>query len=247
MQIRRTWLAVFVLSTFASGSSLAQRPASGPAENSICGPGSICAEFAGHPVVFVGTVVQASPEADDRTLGPLRLQVVHFQVAEDFKGSSGSSTTLQFDPAADGARIFSIGETVLVYARRDGEGWFAGCSRTRRVTRDDPELVTLRQLQALIPGGSIEGTLEVSDNPRPPAPARNVDLDKLPLSAQALDGSGTVSILSQPGGTFLFSWLRPGAYRIRFESPEFVPVVRDVVVAEKSGCLTIAPMRVSRR
>ena len=249
LMTRQEWLGVFVLSALASGPAVAQRttPAVGAADGSSCGPASVCQEFDSHPVVFVGTVVQVTPDPDDRSPGALRPQTVAFQVSEDFKGASGSSTTLAFDPAAGGARVFSNGETVLVYARRDGSNWFAGCSRTRRVLPDDPELVTLRQLQGLIPGASIEGTLELPDNPRPPAAARSTDLANVPLTAQALDGAGTVSISSQPGGSFLFPWLRPGAYRIRLESPTFVPIVRDIIVAEKSRCVTMAPMTIRPR
>jgi hypothetical protein len=244
---RQPWLAVVLLSVFGSGPADAQRPASQPAESAACGSGSVCGEFDRHPVVFVGTVTQASPEADDHALGPLRPQIVNFQVIEDFKGASGSSTTLQFDPAAANARVFSSGETVLVYALRSGTLSFAGCSRTRRVTLDDPELVTLRQLHALIPGGSIEGTLELPADPRPPAAPRNADLANLQLTAQALDGSGIMSISSQAGGSFLFPWLRPGEYRVRFVSPLFVPIVRDVVVTETTRCLTLPPIAVRPR
>jgi hypothetical protein len=240
-------IVVWALSALGSAPAVARRDTTPPQDSSSCGPGTICAEFDKHAVVFVGTVVQASPETYDRSIGPLRPQVVNFQVIEDFKGTTGGGVTLQFDPTVADGRLFSTGETVLVYASRAGASWFAGCTRTRRVTLQEPELVALRNLHALTPGGTIEGTLELPANSRPPAPALNVDLGNLPLTAQALDGSTTVSIVTSPAGTYVFPWLTPGTYRIRFDSPTFVPAVRDVVVADKSRCVTMPAISVRMR
>jgi hypothetical protein len=199
-------------------------------------------------MVFVARVTQVVP-TDDQPLGPVLAQTVTFTVIEDFKGTAGGSATLTFDPAAPDARVFTPGETVLVYARptADRSLWFAGCSRTRRVGTNDPELETLRRLQIGQRGGSLEGTLVVPANRRPPAVAHDASLDELRLSAQALDGSETFTILSQSSGYFLFPWLRPGVYRLRFESPRFVPVVRDVVVGDDARCQTLEPIAVRPR
>jgi len=122
-----------------------------------CSPiGTACAEFDAAGLVFLGRVTDASPPIEDNPIGPLRPQTVTFDVIESFKGAAGNAA-LTFDPAEPGARLFSSGETVLVYARRRGDRgyWFAGCSRTRRVTPEDPELATLRQLAKVRPS-SIE-------------------------------------------------------------------------------------------
>lgn len=213
------------------------------------GPGTICAEYDAAPLVFLGRVSQVTPEVNDREIGPLRPQTVTFEVIEDFKGTAGGGTTLTFDPAAADARVFSEAETVLVYAHpgADRSLWFAGCSRTRRVTPDDAELVTLRQLQNRDRGGSLEGTLQIPPSTRPPAAPRAADLGNLPLNLQALDGSGTVLVFSQASGYFLVPWVKPGLYRLRFDSPSFVPVVRDVAVGERGRCQTLEPIAVRPR
>jgi len=214
-----------------------------------CSPGSVCAEYDAAGLVFVGRVTQVLPAAEDRQLGLLLHETVTFDVIEDFKTTAGVATMLELDPAAAGARLFSEGETVLVYARRTSHPdlWFAGCSRTRRVSPEDLELVTLRQLAARVNGASLEGSLEVSANPRPPAPPRNVDLANLQLTAQAMDGTGTVTISTQPGGYFLFPWLKPGTYRIRFDSPLYARYVRDVTIGERSRCQNLDPITVRPR
>lgn len=122
-------------------------------------------------------LARVTPEADDRQVGPLRPQTVTFDVIEDFKGTAGSGAILTFDPAAADARVFSAGETVLV---------------------------ALRQLQAGSRGASLEGTLHIPASSRPPAAARAADLGNLPLSLQAMDGSDTIVLASQPSGYFLF-------------------------------------------
>ena len=215
------------------------------------GPGTICAEFDASSYVFLAKVmlVTPSPEDDHRQIGALRPQIVQFDVLEDFKGTAGGTATLTFDPAAPAARVFSADETVLVYAKRtqDRSVFFAGCSRTRRVALDEPELGTLRQLQSQISGGSIEGRFELPANRRPPALAPNHDLGLLPISIQALDGSGVYSVTSEPSGYFLIPWLKPGTYRLRFEPAGYVPFVRDVVVTARLRCFTLPPIPVRPR
>jgi hypothetical protein len=235
---KRPWLIGLMLAALWTGDASAQ----------CQGPGTICAEYEAAAMVFLARVSQVTP-IDDRQLGPILLQTVTFEVIEDFKGTAGGSATLTFDPAAPDARVFSTAETVLVYVRTTANRsvWFAGCSRTRRVTPDDAELVTLRQLQNGNRGGSVEGTLLVPANVRPPAVLRHASLENLQLSVQALDGSETFLVSSQASGYFLFPWLRPGAYRIRLEAPELVPVVRDVVIGESAPCRTLDPMAVRPR
>jgi hypothetical protein len=220
----------------------------GEASAECQGPGTVCAEYGAAGMVFLARVTEVSPE-DDRQLGPVLHQSVAFEVIEDFKGTAGGSVVVTFDPAAPDARPFVARETVLVYARRIANTalWFAGCSRTRRVAPDDLELTTLRQLQTGSRGAGLEGSLVVPANNRPPAAARDASLGNLRLSIQALDGSETFTILSQSSGYFLFPWLRPGVYRLRFESPRFVPVVRDVVVGDDARCQTLEPIAVRPR
>jgi hypothetical protein len=239
---RHRWLALVILCvTFC---------AARPAAQAECAPGTVCADYANATVVFVARVSYVSPAEDDRSLGPLIPQTVTFDVIEDFKGNAGAAASLLFDSSAPGARVFSVGETVLVYARPaagDRSLSFAGCSRTRRIAADDPELTTLRQLRASSRGGSIEGVLQAPASAQPPAPPHNVDLGNLPLTLQPLDGAETIVVLSQPSGYFLFPWLRPGTYRLRFEAGAFVPVVRDITIAETAGCKTLDPIVVRPR
>lgn len=235
----RSWLLGLLLATLCVGHPSTE----------CQGPGTTCAEYAASPLVFLGRVTQVSPDADDRALGPLLPQTVTFDVLEDFKGTAGGGASLTFDPAAPDARVFSTGETVLVYARGTPNQtiWFAGCSRTRRVAPDDPEITTLRQLRSGVRGASVEGTLQIPAMRRPPAAPLNADLGNLPLSLQALDGSETVVAASQSSGYFLFPWVRPGTYRLRFESAAFVPVVRDITIPENARCQTLEPIAVRPR
>lgn len=223
--------------------------AAAPPPAPCAGPGTICAEYDAATLVFLARVASVSPELDERQVGPIRPQTVTFDVIEDFKGTAGSGATLPFDPAASDARMFVEGETVLVYAKptQDKSVWFAGCSRTRRVAMDDAELITLRQLQIRLAGASLEGTLHVPASPRPPAVPKTFDLTNLPVSLQALDGTGTVIVASHGSGYFLFPWLKPGTYRLRFEPAGYVPVIRDIVVGDRSRCQVLEPIFVRPR
>jgi hypothetical protein len=238
MSFRLSWISLVLLAAFAV-----------PASAQCKGQGTVCAEFDASPLVFYGRVTQASPSPEEQPLGPLLPQVVNFEVLEDFKGTAGGAASLTFDAAMPGQRFFTPGETVLVYARQtpDRSSWFAGCSRTRRVPPEDPELTTLRQLRSQVRGGSVEGTLEVAPARRPPAVPLGVDLGNLPIVIQAIDGTETVSITTQAGGYYLIPWLRPGRYRLRFDAPAFEAVLRDIVVAETGRCQTIDPIIVRPR
>jgi hypothetical protein len=213
------------------------------------GPGTVCAEYDTATYVFFARVSQVSPDPDDRTLGALVPQNVTFDVIEDFKGTAGGATILTFDQSSAGARLFSVGEIVLVYARstRENSIWFAGCSRTRRTTAEDPELETLRQIRGRTRGGSLEGNLMIPANRRPPALAPEANLANVTISLQALDGSETLAALSQPSGYFLFPWLKPGVYRLRVESPELASVIQDVTIGETARCQTLNPISVRPR
>ena len=72
-----------------------QAPA-GAAPAGCTGPGTICAEFDASVYVFLAKVIQVtpSPEDDHRQIGPMRPQVVQFDVLEDFKGTAGGTATL---------------------------------------------------------------------------------------------------------------------------------------------------------
>jgi hypothetical protein len=211
--------------------------------------GSVCAEFDRSRAVFFATVTHLTPDEDDRKPGVRRPRSVTFQIIEAFKGVTAGELTLAFQPTVSGDRPFSTGEAVLVYAARtNAEGlWFAACSRTRRITADDPELVALRQLMARAPGGALEGSLEIPEASRPPSLPPTTDLSNLQLTADSLDGQPTLSISTLPGGRFMFPWLPPGRYRIRFESDPYVPVVRDIVIGARNRCLDLEPISVRPR
>jgi hypothetical protein len=229
------WMIGLVLAVVCAGHPEAQTQAEGP-----CGPGTICADYDAADYVFVARVSQVTPSPDDRSVGPLLNQTVTFDVIEDFKATAGSGATLSVNPAARDARLFTPGETVLVYAKRVERSLvFAGCSRTRRVRLDEPELLTLRQLQLDARGSSLEGALQISPNVRPPALPRSADLGNVQISVQPMDGSDTVVVRTEPSGYFLVPWLRPGAYRLRMDSPALAPAVRDIVIADKTRCQTV--------
>src|SRR5436190_21494322 len=73
-----------------------------------CAPGTICAEFDESILVFYARVAQVTPDDEDqrRLIGPLRPQVVNFEVLEDFKGTVGGTATLSFDPLTPNGRTF---------------------------------------------------------------------------------------------------------------------------------------------
>ncbi len=229
------WGIGLLLAVLGVGHPAAQTGAQTP-----CGPGTICADYDAADYVFVARVSQVTPSLDDRTVGPLLNQTVMFEVIEDFKATAGSGATLMVNPTVPDARLFIPGETVLVYAKRiDRTLVFAGCTRTRRVRLDEPEFITLRQLQLDTRGSSLEGALQISANARPPALPRGADLGNVQISLQAMDGSDTLVVLTEPSGYFLFPWLKPGAYRLRVEASALAPAVRDVVIADKGRCQTV--------
>jgi hypothetical protein len=234
MRSRRCVIGL-VLAVLSAGHLKAQTQAQGS-----CGPGTICADYDAADYVFVARVAQVTPSPDDRTVGPLLNQTVTFEVIEDFKATAGSGATLVVNPSTPDARLFTPGETVLVYAKRiDRTLVFAGCSRTRRVRLDEPEFIALRQLQLDTRGSSLEGALQISANARPPALARGADLGNVQISLQAMDGSDTIVVRTEPSGYFLFPWLRPGTYRLRVDSSALAPAVRDVVIGDKTRCQTV--------
>jgi hypothetical protein len=231
----RCWGIGLVLAVLCAGHTAVQTQAQAP-----CGPGTICADYDAADYVFYARVAQVTPSLDDRTVGPLLNQTVMFEVIEDFKATAGSGATLMVNPTVPDARLFTPGETVLVYARRvDRTLVFAGCTRTRRVRPDEPEFTTLRQLQLDSRGSSLEGALQISTNARPPALPRSADLGNVQISLQAMDGSDTIVVRTEPSGYFLFPWLKPGAYRLRVEAPALAPAVRDIVIGDKGRCQSI--------
>src|SRR4051794_27598719 len=92
-----------------------------PAPPACAEAGTLCPEFYTPPIVFIGTVTDASPEfAEDDPAPKRRPQTVSFDVIEGFKGTASGAETLVIDPADPEQRVFANGETVIVYAKRSG-------------------------------------------------------------------------------------------------------------------------------
>lgn len=238
------WLAGLVLSGLCAGHPAAQsRPAVPSRPPAECEPGTVCSDYDAASHVFLARVTQVTPPPDDRTAGPLLLQNVSFEVLEDFKNTAGGAINLTFNSEAPDARLFTAGETVVVYAKRVGADRalaFAGCSRTRRVTLDEPELAVLRELQLGGRGGSLEGTLDIPESARPPSLPRGANLANVPVTLQSMEEAETVTVVTQPSGYFLFPWLKPGRYRFRLDTPALAPILREVLIGERSRCQTLS-------
>lgn len=215
-----------------------------------CGEaGSICADFDKAALVFVGEVESVTPEATAGQSAPVRPQTIGFNVLDGFKGAMSGYLTLTFNIATPDERVFTQGETVLVYAQTTSTRGISSvaCTRTRRVDADDPEALTLRELALRTTGAAVEGSLRVLEGAAPPALPAATPLEHLTITAESLDRGDVATISSGTGGYFAFPWLVPGRYRITFDSPLYVPVTRDVVVDARTRCARLAPLIVKLR
>ena len=172
-----------------------------------------------------------NPEATECKRTPDRPQTIGFNVLHGFKGAMSGYLTLTFNIATPDERVFTQGETVLVYAQTTSTRGISSvaCTRTRRVDADDPEALTLRELALRTTGAAV------------------TPLEHLTITAESLDRGDVATISSGTGGYFAFPWLVPGRYRITFDSPLYVPVTRDVVVDAKTRCARLAPLMVKLR
>ena len=237
------WSFAVVSLALAAAQTAAAPPAPACAE-----PGSICAEFDAAAAVFVATVVSVSPEPQDSDSRGVRMQTVLFDVTESFKGPIAGPAAVEFNIADPQERRFSAGETVVVYVRGSAKSrQTVSCTRTRRITADDQETTTLRQIVRGLPGGALEGSLHMLEGARPPALPASSLLDHLDVTAESLDGKGSFSVKTQLGGYFLLPWLEPGRYRIKISSDLYAPVARDVVIDARQRCLVLAPVTVQQR
>jgi hypothetical protein len=219
-----------------------------PAVPPCADPGFICAEFDAATAVFTGTVVSLSAEPLDVQPRAARLQTVIFEITEAFKGTAVGGLSIDFNLADEQERRFAVGETVVAYLRGSARTRLSTvCTRTRRIAPDDPELMALRELVHGTAGGVVEGALRVFEGSRPPALAASTSLDHLDVSAESVDRKETITVKSQAGGYFVFPWLEPGRYRIRFDAEKYAPVVRDVVIDARQRCLGLDPMIVQLR
>ena len=210
---------------------------------------SICADFDRARLVFLANVESVTPEVVVRDPDAVRPQTVGFELLEGFKSTTGGFTTLTFNIAAPQERAFTRGETVVVYASQSParDLWSVACTRTRRVSRDDLEMVVLRELAAAGPGAAVEGAVALLPGPRPPAPAPTAPLDRLQITAESLDRGEILSAASQTGGYFLLPWLLGGRYRIKVDSDLYVPVERDIFIATRARCAKLDPFTVRLR
>ena len=144
---------------------------------------------------------------------------VDFNVLEAYKGIGRGPTSLVIVSSYEGYN-FRAGERVLVYVFQRPDGSLVtGCSPTRRVEKDDPELAFLRHLARREAGGRVEGYLGRFDNRWNRYPGVRITL-------RSLSGYGPVlSTITGPiGGAYFFEWVPPGNYLVTLEAP---PGVKD--------------------
>lgn len=142
-----------------------------------------------------------------------------FSVGETFHGPvmkeanvhiTRSSASCGFE-SRDGDLFFKAGEQYLVYSFFHNGSWQTNrCSRTRNARGAEPELVQLRK-KAALPASQIMGKyLTFSD--KKPVPISGM---KITLVHPTQDKSIS---MSAKDGTFEFSGLKPGAYKLQADT-----------------------------
>lgn len=159
-----------------------------------------------------------------------------FDVLEPFKNVKRGVTTLRMPPSVEGHN-FRAGERVFVLTTRNKDGsWSNGCTGTRAVHEDDPDVRMARVLARGEDGASIGGRLVSVDNGRVIWTREHPDV-RVTLRRT----SGATSVVStNRQGVFLFDWVRPGDYYVSVENQRGYPRLRQrVVVGPGQNCRSL--------
>jgi len=201
--------------------------------SAMCPPfGPSLCDYARGEAVFLGRAVEAYPRSRQHVSSIRRprltrtdrpayghdtfnaSQITRFEVLEGYRGVQDQYVVLQTKIETDSGYLFEQGATYLVFARRDKTSGLlttSGCSYTQRITGDNPDLSTIRQLFAETKRGRFYGyaTTEraqfLFERTNKPAPSVTVT-----LTSPAL----TLKRTTAPDGTYDFSFIPAGRYTL---------------------------------
>lgn len=196
---------------------------------SCISPSSLSSLFKDSAGVFVGTVVSGSVilqregfETRERrrrssqqiTLpsfsDSMKARRLEIEVKESWKGPEVHKVVTVFTSRTDGecGYPFELGKTYLVYAyQHEGDYVVSLCSRTRSLEKAYFDLKYLRGLSGAQLGGYIFGQVENHEA---------LEIAKVELEfAQG----GTLTTTISPDGSFEFTGLSQGKYRVKIELP----------------------------
>jgi hypothetical protein len=195
----------------------------GPAHGCQCEPPKPPCEAASETdAVFVGTVVGTDPFWLPRLLfkgedaGPKRYR---FRIDEAFWGIDSDEVVVGMDGFFAGCGFFfGGGQKYLVYAwRQDSSGLFrtSGCSRTQLAERATEDLDYLRRLRRGQASTQVYGLATRNGRERfyPPDQPRTAPIAGATIHLESATRSWTTT--TSGDGTYLFSGLPPGWYRVQ--------------------------------
>jgi hypothetical protein len=199
------------------------------ADCAVVGDTPICYGLGESELIFLADVISVQ----DATAGGMRVADVRFRVLEPFKGVLAPDATLRFDATQAEQFTFVPGQRLLVYASRSQGRWHSGCTRTRVVGADDPEIDILRGLTTGRPGGPVSGiVMSTTDAEQQLLPGVRVT-----LRGSAVDGGVERQATTSTDGVFQFGWVEPGSYNVVVAGPRGVEEQRTVVVERRSACV----------
>jgi hypothetical protein len=195
------------------------------ADCAAVGDTPICHGLRESELIFLADVVGVQ----DATAAGMRVADVRFRVLERFKGVLTADVTLRFDATQAERFTFVPGQRLLVYASRSQGRWHSGCTRTRAVSEDDPEIDILRGLTTTRPGGPLSGVVMSTTD----AEQRLLLGVRVSLLGNGVDQQVTTG----PDGVFQFGWVAPGTYSLVVAGPRGAEERRTVVVERRSACV----------
>jgi hypothetical protein len=199
------------------------------ADCAAVGDTPICYGFGESELIFLADVV----DVQDATAGGTRVADVRFRVVDRFKGVVAPDATLRFDATQAERFTFVAGQRLIVYASRSQGRWHSGCTRTRVVGDDDPEIDILRGLTTGRPGGPLSGiVMSTTDTGQ-----RLLLGVRVSLRGGVSDGGVNRQATTGPDGVFQFDWVAPGTYSLVVAGANGAEERRTVVVERRSACV----------
>jgi|SRR5579859_2817700 len=170
-----------------------------------------CAAYAGTPIIFLGTVVDALETTDNYVV---RARV---QIDKAYKGISSDTVTL-FDDGMCGGPPLRVGEQYLIYTYDPGTGALpsGSCTRSRNAKYASEDLAFLNSLSTTAPTATLTGkvTIVADDITETKSPASDVAVE--------IQGEGKfLTTMTDSEGRYTFAGLKPGSYVARTDKPGF--------------------------
>ena len=199
--------------------------------------GPPCQEYWRADAVFIGTATHVVLERNQTELAfpPYPRVTAYLSVDEAFKGVEG--TVVVFD-SNDCPYVFKEGERYLVYAHYNTYEKRLqvriGITRTRPISEAAEDLAYIRSLPSAQPGSRILGKVLQQG-----VKANKVEAEPLPDVKVFLEWNDERrEVVTNREGSFEFTGLAAGSYRIRIELPTYLEYREQTVKVIGSGCVT---------